>query len=148
MSTAPNQIPPRLRRASDVDLTKAKPGCKWCNGTGTTGYRTAELPGEDGTPAAVRVRLVCKCVTRRGGVELDTLDKMALQMQQAIADGTFAKTLAADILGLPADVRERAVAQLRADMVNPDKSPEARAACEEALRLVEHPEPAATTAEA
>jgi len=62
---------PRVRLAEDVDLSKAKPGCKSCHGTGIAGQRVFEdASGE------VHVPIVCACVVRRGGVRRDALDRM------------------------------------------------------------------------
>lgn len=63
---------PRVRLASDVDLSKAKPSCAGCHGTGIAGHRV--LKGDDA--GEVRVPVVCGCVLRRGGVRQDALDRM------------------------------------------------------------------------
>jgi hypothetical protein len=149
MSTPIAKVAPRLRAAKDIDLTRAKPGCRHCNGTGTVGYRTVEMPDpEDANVKHLqRVKLVCRCVTRRGGVAEDMLDKMAREMSAALEDGSFARTLADDLRAMPEEARARAVVALSADVNNPDKTPAARAACAEVLRLLDAPA-AVTTAEA
>ena len=55
----------RVRKAEDVDLAKADPGCKRCLGTGLLGIRV--IPGNRGCEPN-RIPLICRCVARGGGV--------------------------------------------------------------------------------
>lgn len=59
--------PMRVRLAQDVDLSKATKKCKHCHGTGIVGYRVVQ---ED------RIPIICRCVSRAGGVRKDAFDKM------------------------------------------------------------------------
>lgn len=58
---------PRVRLATDVDVTKADPACELCEGKGVKGH---EVVGDD------RIPIVCRCVARRGGVKPDKLDQV------------------------------------------------------------------------
>ena len=88
------KTPPRLRLTSTIDLSKAKPGCNRCHGNGVVGYKTIPEQKE-------KVPVICRCVTRRGGVKEDALDRIAKQMFDQLETGQFGKPLAADIMGLP-----------------------------------------------
>jgi len=122
---------PRVRLAVDVDLKKAKRGCKHCNGTGRSGFATIPMPDHPGGRA--RVPVICRCVTRRGGVRRDMLDRILTEAAEQLDSGAFGARLGQDIAGLPPEARAQAVASLRRDLMNKDKGPQVRAAIREAL---------------
>ena len=122
---------PRVRLAADVDLTKAKRGCKHCHGTGRSGYATIPMP--DQPEGRARVPVICRCVTRRNGVRRDMLDNILTEAAEQLESGAFGARLAQDIAGLPPDAKAQALASLRRDLVNKDKGPQVRAAIREAL---------------
>lgn len=130
-----NGVPPRLRAASTVDMSKAKPSCNRCHGTGRVGYRAIDDPEHPGQTA--RVPVVCRCVTRRGGVKRDILDRMIEQVNEQLHSGAFAKTLAADIRRLPPDKQPLAIGTLRRQADDERKDPIARKAIQDALRELE-----------
>jgi len=55
---------PPVVLSEDVDLSRAKPGHNRCNGTGIVGYQTINT-----AEGEVRVPVICRCVSRRGGVK-------------------------------------------------------------------------------
>ncbi len=66
---APTATPPRVRAFDDVDFSKARPNCKRCKGTGILHYQI--VPGTD-----ERIPVICKCLTRNGGLKKDQLDRI------------------------------------------------------------------------
>lgn len=58
---------PRVRLASQVDVSKADPSCELCDGKGVRGH---EIVGQDQIP------IICRCVSRGGGVAPDQLDRL------------------------------------------------------------------------
>lgn len=125
--TQKEQTPPRLRLTSTIDLSKAKPGCKRCNGNGVVGYKT--IPEQE-----EKVPVICRCVTRRGGVGEDALDKIAKQMASELESGQFADTLAGDVMNLPEeDMRLQAMARLETFAMDKDKPVKSRKAAVDAL---------------
>ena len=128
--------PPRLRTAGSIDLTKAKPGCKRCNGTGKVGYKTIDNP-EDPKGDQLRVPIICRCVTRRGGVKKDMMDRMLEELDQQLRTGSFSKNLARDIRRLPAEHQPRAIEALRKQAQDTTKDPTVRSAIEDTLRALE-----------
>jgi hypothetical protein len=65
----------RYRLATDVDLSKAKKNCKRCFDRGINGYTRRT---EKGVEALVPI--VCRCVTRNGGVKENDVDRLMRQM--------------------------------------------------------------------
>lgn len=126
--------PPRLRLASDVDLKMAKQGCNRCYGTGIVSYRDIDDPENEG--GKISVPVVCRCVSRGGGVKKDQLDRILEESVRKIKDGTFARDMAADIMGLPEEHQGKAVMQLRRRAADPKTPPKTREACFETLRLI------------
>jgi hypothetical protein len=122
---------PRVRLAADVDLKKAKRGCKHCNGTGRSGWATVPMPDQPGGRA--KVPIICRCVTRRGGVRRDMLDRILTEAAEQLESGAFGARLGQDLASLPPEARGLAVASLRRDLMNKDKDPQVRAAIREAL---------------
>jgi hypothetical protein len=125
---------PRLRLATDIDMSKAKKSCKGCYGTGRKGWRTIDNPEDPGKK--VKVPVICKCVTRNGGVKKDMLDELAEEMVTQMEEGVFAETLARDIMGLPIVERVKAIEQLERDLDNPDKLEVAKEQTREALAII------------
>jgi len=128
-----NQEAPRLRLSSTVDLSKAK-GHSRCNGTGICGYRDIENPEHPGEK--IQVPVICRCVSRRGGVQKDAFDKMAQEIQQQVLDGTFGETLAFDVKGLPTQSRAIKIEELKQTVANPDTGELVRRQIEKALEIL------------
>lgn len=63
----PQGTMPRVRLASDVDVSKADKNCERCSGSGFSGFEIA---------AGERIPIVCRCVSRGGGIKSDRLDKV------------------------------------------------------------------------
>ncbi len=99
---------PRLRLAAHIDLTMADPSCTNCGGTGVMGEQ--ELTLEKGEPTKVPV--VCRCVSRAGGVKKDMLDRILEETRKQLEDGTFGLKLAQDVIGLHEPARQQTVAKL------------------------------------
>ena len=72
MSLDANEIEQKYKTKIEVDLKKAKPGCKWCNGRGTRGYKSQ---GKNEQGQEILVPLICPCVVKRGGVTREPLFK-------------------------------------------------------------------------
>lgn len=128
--------PPRLRLASDIDLSLANPECENCNGTGVSGNRVIDDPEEKGKKITVPV--ICKCVSRAGGVRRDKLDEFIAQAAGQLEDGTFARDMAKDIMGLPAEQQGRAILQLKQKAASRETDPNVRKATFAALRLLQN----------
>jgi len=128
----------RIRLADHVDLSKAKSGCKHCNGRGIIGYKH---PTPEQAAAGIRskIPIICRCVSRNGGVKEDDFDRMLGRLQAKIADGTWALSMAHDIKALPADARERAISSLRRDAENPVKDENVRRQIKRALAIIDEP---------
>lgn len=125
---------PRLRLATDVDLSKAKPSCKRCNGTGRRGLRTIEDPENKGKE--VKIPVICRCVTRRGGIKEDQLDGLLKKMKKEMDSGDFPAHMAKDIMSLPMEPRLKAISMLEADVKNKDKPKKTREVTAHALKLI------------
>ncbi len=132
--TEPTNDAARLRLATDVDLSLAKPGCARCHGTGRCGYKTIEDPENPGEE--LKVPIVCRCVTRRGGVKKDMMDEILEQVQQQLDNGTFAQTMADDIDGLPVEHQQRAIEQLEREANNKEKPAQVRMQLRAAVGLI------------
>lgn len=115
----PGPPPPRIRSVSSIDLTKAKPGCKLCYGRGIVGYRDVP-PAVDGGEEMKGIPVVCKCVSRGGGVKSDALDRIFTEIKTALVDGSFAINLAGDIRRLPNWAKQQKSTELRATVANPE----------------------------
>ena len=133
MNSRKEQAPPRVRLAKNVDLTKAKPGCKRCNGRGVTGHRLADLGDGKGEQ---KIPIICRCVSRNDGVKPDELDRICQEALEHIRNGVFHENMAADIRRLPPDAKARAVASFMTDVVNQEKSREAKDAVNRTLELL------------
>jgi len=132
-----DQAPPRVRLAKHIDLTKAKPGCPRCNGRGVVGYKHADL-GDGKGPQ--RIPIICRCVSRNDGVEPDELDRIMAEAKQQIDNGVFHENMAADLRRMPREAKVRAVAAFMVDVVNKQKSKEAKEAVEKTLELLSQDE--------
>ena len=130
--TTPEQQAPRLRLRSKIDFTKASPSCDHCNGTGIVGHREVE----DHEGNAVRAPIVCRCVSRNGGVLPDKLDALLADMNKRLADGSFGETLAADILQLPELGRAGAIRNVEAQIENPETDDLVREALTKCVDIV------------
>lgn len=126
--------PDRLRLAKDIDLTTAKNHNR-CNGSGISGYKTMDDPAHPGE--SLTVPIVCRCVTRRGGVKKDAFDRIAGDLERQLNDGTFAVNLASDVMGLPDDARVKKIAELRIDAVDDKKDGVVKAQIAEALKIID-----------
>lgn len=125
--------PPRVRLAKHIDLSKAKPGCKHCNGRGVTSYKTADL-GDGSGPQ--KIPIICKCVSRGGGVEPDELDRILAETAKEVENGTFHEKLVADFHAMPDDVKPRVVAAFFRDTVDKRKSEASHDAIAKTLELL------------
>jgi len=123
---------PRLRLMSKVDLTKSDKSCNNCFGTGIAGYKTIE----DHEGSTVKAPIICKCVSRNGGIEPDKLDKILMECQASFADGSFGEKLANDILKMSEAGRERALHSVVDQMRNPDTSEIVKSAMQRCIDLV------------
>lgn len=126
--------PPRVRLAKHIDLSKAKPGCKRCNGRGIVAYRTADLDDGEGPR---KIPVICRCVSRNDGVKPDELDRILAEAKQQIDEGVFHENLVADICRMPPEHQPRAVAGMMRNVVDERKPKEARDAVQRALVLME-----------
>ena len=84
----------------------------------------------------VKVPVICRCVTRRGGVEEDQLDKLLKQMKKDMDGGDFPAHMAADIMKLPMEPRLKAITMLEADVLNKEKPKKTREVTALALQLI------------
>jgi len=121
---------PRLRLASTVDLSRADPTCDTCGGTGIVAHRAVVIPFE----GEHQVPVICRCVSRAGGVKKDVLDAILAQAQQRLDDGTFAEQLADDIKKLPAPAQADAINHLQRRISGGGQPPVVRHALAETLR--------------
>ncbi len=60
---------PRVRKADDVDISKADSNCNDCKGKGIKSYIEVEELDE-------KIPVICKCVARGGGVKKDQYDRI------------------------------------------------------------------------
>ncbi len=123
---------PRVRLAKHIDMSKADKGCKRCNGRGIRGYKQFKMPGGK----MQRAPVICRCVSRAGGVKPDALDGIIEQMKKDLYDGVFAKNLAKDIMAMTMEQRMRVFKQLHDDLENPEKSQQAKDAIGETLKIL------------
>jgi len=144
--TKPTNDAPRLRLATDIDLSRAKQSCTRCHGTGRRGYKTIQDPENPGDE--IKVPIICRCVTRRGGVKKDMMDEILEQVQQQLEDGTFAQTVADDIAGLPVEHQQRAIEQLEKEADNEEKPAQVRMQLRAAVGLIRQREKEASHGDA
>lgn len=128
------KAPPRVRLAKHIDLTKAKPGCKRCNGRGITGYKTADLGDGEGEQ---KIPVICRCVTRNEGVAPDELDRVLAEAKKQIDDGVFHEHVLADFHAAPDEQKPRIVAAFFRDVVDGRKLKESKDAISKVLELME-----------
>lgn len=132
-----DKAPPRVRLAKHIDLTKAKPGCKRCGGRGIRGYKTADLGDGEGEQ---RIPIICRCVSRAGGVQPDELDRILAEAKEQIEAGVFHQHLVEDIRRMPEEAKPRAIVGLMKGVVDREKPKESREAVGHALTLLESEE--------
>ncbi len=125
--------PPRIRLAKNIDLTKAKPGCKRCNGDGIRGYKTADLGDGKGD---TRIPIICRCVSRNGGVKPDELDRIMGEAAKHIEDGVFHEHIVADFHATKDDQKPRLVAAFFCGAVDRRKDKTARDTMEKVIDLL------------
>jgi hypothetical protein len=125
--------PPRVRLAAHVDTSKAKTGCGHCHGRGVVGYKRADLGDGNGEQ---RIPVICRCVSKAGGVKPDELDRILAETAKQVEDGTFHEHLVADFHAMPDEVKPRVVAAFIRDVVDKRKSDPARDAVKKALELL------------
>lgn len=123
---------PRMRLKKHIDFGRAVAGCKRCHGRGVVGYRSVEIEGE-----TVRAAVVCRCVSRNGGVTPDKMDEILHKCEERLKNGNFGIMLARDILMLPDGPREMALNQLRVQHEDPDTDERVRTAVEAAINIIE-----------
>lgn len=125
--------PPRVRLAAHIDTTKAKTSCKRCAGRGVVGYRRADLGDGNGEQ---KIPIICRCVSRAGGVKPDELDRILEETAKQVEDGTFHEHLVADFHAMPDEAKPRAVAAFLRDVVDKRKTEAARDAVGKTLDLL------------
>lgn len=129
-----NDRPPRLRLAANVDFSKAKSHLR-CNGTGIVGYR--EMVNPEHQDETIKVPVVCRCVSRRGGIKRDAFDRIASEIEQQVADGTFAENLAGDVGRLPVEARIRKIQELKQTAASGETDQTVRDQISKALGILE-----------
>lgn len=127
---------PRLRLATDIDLSKAKKSCKGCGGSGIKENRIIEDPENPGGKRTVPV--ICKCISRRGGVKKDQLDRIMEETAKQLEDGTFARDMAKDIMGLPVEAQGEAIMQIKRRAADKKENATVRQASFAALKLLQN----------
>lgn len=106
--TKPGEAP-RLRLAKHINLGQADATCNRCGGTGVVRYENVDDKG-----STIRVPVICRCVSRNGGVQKDQLDRALEDVQRQIDDGSFGENLARDVQCLPPQHQLDALRQLQA----------------------------------
>jgi|GEM_PF-3211793 hypothetical protein len=104
----------RYRLATDVDLSKAKKNCKRCYGRGINGYTRRTEGGLEKL-----VPIVCRCVTRNGGVKENDVDRL---MRQLSVDAYMNKIR----IMPPCADRDSAIQKLQFDAKRPELTDEQR----------------------
>ena len=125
---------PRLRLPKDIDFSKAKHHNR-CHGTGISGYRKIDNPEKPGE--SLKVPVVCRCVTRAGGVRRDAFDKMSEELQRQISDGTYAQNLAMDIRRLPTEAMIMQIQSLKRTAADKKTDPVVCVQIEKALQILD-----------
>ena len=124
----------RLRLATAIDLSKARDH-KRCNGTGVCGYKEIDDPENPG--GKVKVPIICRCISRRGGVKKDAFDKMTAELAQQVASGHFAENLAGDVRRLPAEAMIVKIDELKKTVADDKTDPAVRSQISKALEILE-----------
>ncbi len=127
------QPPPRVRLSKDVDLSKAKSSCKRCHGNGIKGYKQTDLGDGKGVQG---IPIICRCVSRAGGVKQDEFDRILNEAKQEIDGGVFHERMVGDINRMPPEHKPRAVAGLLCEAVSSEKTVESREAIQKTLDLL------------
>jgi len=127
------QAPPRVRLSKSIDLGKAKDGCKRCNGRGITGYKEADLGDGEGTQ---NIPIICRCVSRGGGVAPDELDRILAEAKKNIDDGVFHEHVVADFHATSDEQKPRIVAAFLRDVVDDRKDSVSKEAIGKVLELI------------
>jgi len=130
-----SQEAPRLRLTSDIDFSKAKNSCKRCHGTGKRGYKSLDNPENPGDK--ISVPIICRCVSRSGGVKKDQFDTIVEQVAKQLDDGVFAEQLAADIKLMPRENRNKVIENITKQSTDPNKDLKIREALLRALEILE-----------
>jgi len=128
-----NAPPPRVRLATSIDLSKAKPGCKRCHGSGVVGHKVADLGDGEGEQ---KIPIICRCVSRNKGVKPDELDRILAEAKRQMDEGIFHENLVKDIWNIPQNKRARAISALMRSRVDERKASESRDAIRRALVLM------------
>jgi len=72
---------PRMELSENVDLTKASPSCIRCHGTGIRGAQHVQT-----VEGVERIPIICRCVTRNGGVKLRGAERISAEIAKKNAD--------------------------------------------------------------
>lgn len=123
---------PRMRLKTTIDFSKADPGCDRCHGKGIVRYDKKEVPGE----GVISVPVVCRCVSRNGGVKEDAFDRMLDKLAQEVHSGAWARQFASDVLAMPHHRRDAALEGVEAQSADESKPVEVRDALCEAIKLI------------
>lgn len=122
--------PPRVRLAKDIDLSQADSDCKRCGGTGVLRHETVNLGDGEGEQT---VPVICRCVSRNGGVRGDEWDRIQAEAEEMLEDGRFYQRMAEDILRTNHKRRPGAVAGIMVRRVDPESSDETKDAMDKVL---------------
>ena len=111
-----------LQNAKDVDLKKADTDCERCKGCGIV---DAINPDESMRKGGITdpVPIVCKCVTRNGGVLVHPLMKVMNNLRSDLSSGLWAKQQLTDLYTMSPGNRKRSLASIRQMMENEDADP-------------------------
>lgn len=129
--------PQAIRHAKDVDLSKADPDCKACNGSG---IKDAIQPDATMRKGGVTepVPIVCKCVTLNGGVLVHPLMKVMSNLRTELESGQWAKAQLTDLRTMTPTNKKRALAQLRDMMENEQNDIVFRDEARKVLKTIEN----------
>lgn len=100
-----SEISGRFRLASDIDLSVADKDCKRCKGSGIVRYQV--VSGSD--IVSGKVPVICRCVTRNGGVSKDLYDRWLEEQaaEQVVGETSFVNALYKDLMTMDSDERDR-----------------------------------------
>lgn len=85
----------------------------------------------------MKVPIVCRCVSRAGGIQQDSFDKILGEIQNDLDTGKFAENLVNDIGRLEKSDQERAIEQLRVQSLRTDIDQQVKTALVEAVQRIE-----------
>jgi hypothetical protein len=129
--------PQAVRHAKDVDLSKASPDCKRCDGSGITGAINPDKSMQKGG-VTDPVPIVCRCVTENGGVLVHPLQKVMTELRAELKSGQWAKQQLDDLRVMGEGNKQRALASIRRMMENDDSDPLWKEEARKVLETIEN----------